>query len=104
MVGPLTVVVARIKVKIRGYSLCIAHQLSLAAVDACFGFPIVSRFQSIINEIYSFFSPNTIHTRELREIEKAINDPQLKMTRATETRLLSHQMAVGTLKKKHQSS
>ena len=32
------------------------------------------------------------------EIEKAINDPQLKMIRATETRWLPHQMAVHALR------
>ena len=101
MVGPLTGVVARIKVKIPTFlaTHCVAHRLSLAAVDACSGSAIVSRFQSIINEIYSFFSRSTVHTSQLREIEKAINDPQLKMTRATETRWLSHQMAVDALRR-----
>ena len=101
MVGLLTGVVAHIKVKIPTFlaTHCVAHRLSLAAVDACSGSPIVSQFRTIINEIYSFFSQSTVHTSQLREIKKAINDPLLKMTRATETRWLSHQMAVDVLRR-----
>ena len=37
--------------------------------------------------------------QHLKEIEKAINDPQLKMLRATETRWLSHQNAIDALRR-----
>lgn len=47
---------------------------------------------------YTIFSRSTVHTQHLREIEKAINDPLLKMTRATDTRWLSHQKAVDALR------
>ena len=58
MTGPLTGVVARIKLKVPLFlaNHCIAHCLSLAAVDACAHSDLVSRFQSLLNEIYSFFS------------------------------------------------
>ena len=96
MTGPLKGVVARIKVKVPQFlaTHCVAHRLSLAAVDACAGSSLVSQFQTLINQIYSFFPRNTVHTQHLKEIEKAVNDPQLKMSRATETRWLSHQNAV----------
>ena len=73
--------------------------MSLAAVNACADSSLVSRFQSLLNEIYSFFSRSTVHTQHLKEVEKGMNDPQLKLTRATETRWLSHQNAVDALRR-----
>ena len=73
MTGPINGVVACIKVKVPLFlaTHCVAHRLSLAAVDA------------------SGDSRSTVHTQHLREIKKAINDPLLKMTRATDMRWLS---------------
>ena len=101
MTGPLTGVIARIKLKVPLFlaTHCVAHRLSLAAVNACADSSLVSRFQSLLNEIYSFFSRSTVHTQHLKEVEKAMNDPQLKLTRATETRWLSHQNAVDALRR-----
>lgn len=101
MTGPINGVVARIKVRVPLFlgTHCVAHRLSLAAVDASRDSRLVSSFQSLINEIYAFFSRSTVHTQHLREIEKAINDPLLKMTRATDTRWLSHQSAVDALRR-----
>ena len=102
MTSPLTGVIARIKLKVPLFlaTHCVAHRLSSAAVDACADSSLVSRFQSLLNdEIYSFFSRSTVHTRHLKEVDKAMNDPQLKLTRATETRWLSHQNAVDALRK-----
>ena len=101
MTGPLNGVVARIKVKVPQFlaTHCVAHRLSLAAVNACVGSSLVSHFQALINQIYSFFSRSSVHTQNLKEIEKAVNDPQLKMSRATETRWLSHQHAVDALRR-----
>ena len=71
MTGPLTGVVARIKLKVPLFlaTHCVAHRLSLAAVDACANSNLVSRFQSLLNEIYSFFSRSTVHTQQLKEVE-----------------------------------
>ena len=101
MVGPLTGVVARIKTKVPLFvaTHCVAHRLSLAAVDASVDSPLVSRFQKITNEIYTFFSRSSVRSEALKEMEKALNDPQLKMTRATGTRWLSHQSAVDALRR-----
>ena len=101
MTGPLNGVVAQIKVKVPQFlaTHCVAHRLSLAAVNACVGSSLVSHFQALINQIYSFFSRSSVHTQNLKEIEKAVNDPQLKMSRATETRWLSHQHAVDALRR-----
>ena len=99
MTGPLTGVIARIKVPLFLATHCVVHRLSLAAVDACADSSLVYRFQSLLNEIYSFFSQRTVHTQHLKEVEKAMNDPRLKLTRATETSWLSHQNAVDALRR-----
>ena len=101
MTGPTNGVIARIKVKVPLFlaTHCVAHRLSLAAVDASSNSSLVSKFQSSINQIYKYFSRSAVHTQQLREIEKAINDPLLKMTRATDTRWLSHQCAVDALRR-----
>ena len=57
MTGPLNGVVAWIKLRVPKFlaTHCVAHRLSLAAVDACAGSTLISHFQALINEIYSFF-------------------------------------------------
>ena len=102
MTGPLTGVVAHIKLKVPLFlaTHCVAHCLSLAAVDACANSNLVSHFQSLLNEIYSFFSRSTVHTQQLKEVENVINDPQLKLTRATETRWLSVKHSEPTLSRR----
>ena len=101
MTGPPTGVVAHIKLKVPLFlaTTCVAHRLFLAAVDACANSILVSRFQSLFNEIYSFFSRSTVHTQQVKEVENVINDPHLKLTRATETCWLSHQNAVDALRR-----
>ena len=43
---------------------CVAHRLVLAASDACKDTSLVSRFECILNQIYTF-SKNTTHAAEL---------------------------------------
>ena len=56
MTGPLTGVVAHIKLKVPLFLAThrVVHGLSLAAVDAYVNSNLASRFQSLLNEIYSF--------------------------------------------------
>ena len=78
---------------------CSAHRLSLVACDASNASSMVQRFQRILNQIYVFFSWSTVRTSELREVQKTLDEPQLKLIHPTETRWLSHQNAVDALRK-----
>ena len=61
---------------------------------------MVQRFQQILNQIYVFLSRSTCtYTSELREVQKTLDEPQLKLIHPTETRWLSHQNAVDALRK-----
>ena len=78
---------------------CVAHRLSLATCNAAEKSGLVKRFQHTLNEVYVYFSRSTVRTAALREMEQALNDPELKMQRPTETRWLSHQSAVNALRR-----
>ena len=78
---------------------CSAHRLSLAACDASNASSMIQRFQRILNQIYVFFSRSSVRTAELSEMQRVLNEPQLKLQRPTETRWLSHQNAVDALRR-----
>ncbi len=46
---------------------------------------MISRFERIVNQIYTFFSKSATHAAGLREIQKVMNEPKLKLKRAAET-------------------
>ena len=60
---------------------------------------MIQRFQRILNQIYVFFSRSSVRTAELSEMQRVLNEPQLKLQRPTETRWLSHQNAVDALRR-----
>ena len=78
---------------------CVAHRLALAASDACKDISMVSRFERIVNQIYTFFSKSTTRAAELREMQRVMNEPKLKLKRAAETLWLSHESAVDVLRR-----
>lgn len=51
--------------------------------------------------MYTFFSHSTARTQKLKEIQKVLNEPELKLKRATDTRWLSHEGAVDALRKSY---
>ena len=75
---------------------CVAHRLVLAASDACKDTSLVSRFERVVNQIYTF-SKSTTHAAELREMQQVLNEPKSKLKRAMET-LFSHESAVDALR------
>ena len=101
MVGCETGVVTRIKNKVPTFiaTHCSAHRLSLAACDASNSSSLIQRFQKILNQIYVYFSRSSVCSSELVEMQKFLDEPQLKLQRPTETRWLSHQNAVDTLRR-----
>ncbi len=78
---------------------CVAHRLALAASDACKGIHMISTFERIVNQIYTFFSKSTTQAAGLCEMQKVMNEPKLKLKRAAETRWLSHESTVDALRR-----
>ena len=52
-----------------------------------------------MNTIFSFFFHSSVNAAELREIETVLNEPLLKLQRATATRWLSHQNGIDVLRR-----
>ena len=56
-----------------------------------------------MNSIYSFFSHSSVKSAKLREIEKVLNEPLLKLQCATATKWLSHQNPIDALQRSYKS-
>ena len=99
MSGAHSGVIARIKQIVPIATHCVAHRLALAASQATSASPTMARFERILSQIFVFFSRSTTRTSTLNEMEKVLNEPQIKLQRPTETRWLSHQNAVNSLRR-----
>ena len=79
-------VVSRLQTKVPHFihTHCAAHRLSLAASHASSASKWVQRFESMLNQMYAFFSRSSSRTAELLEVQKVLKEPKLKLQRATE--------------------
>lgn len=77
---------------------CSAHRLSLAACDAANSVPEIGKFQRILNQVY-VFSRSTNRTTQLKEMEAILHQPSITVKQPTQTRWLSHEQAVHSLRK-----
>ena len=68
---------------------CVAHRLALAASQAADEVAYVGKFKAILAQLYRFYDFSAVRTAGLRGIQEVLNDPQLKLTKA------SSQMHVG---------
>ena len=74
---------------------CAAHRLALAALHACRASPVTVRFHNA----YTFFSKSTVRAHGLQEMEQVLNEPQLRLKHAMETRWLSHESVLDALQR-----
>ncbi|CAG8823935.1 1770_t:CDS:2, partial [Cetraspora pellucida] len=56
---------------------CIAHRLALAAKDAAKKVPYFENYNSIVNNLYSYFSSSYKQMINLQLVEQTIDDPNL---------------------------
>ena len=73
---------------------CSAHRLALASCDAAAKCPWFSRFEKVLNQVYSYFSHSAVRYTKLAEMQSVLSLPQLKLQRPTETRWLSLEGAI----------
>lgn len=78
---------------------CVNHHLALAVRQAASGIPCLRTFQKSISTIYSYYSRSASKTRALKDIQKIVDDPQLKVKDIFEIRWLSLGDAVHTLRR-----
>ena len=77
---------------------CSAHRLALASSDAAKSCTWFTRFERLLNQVYSYFSHSTVHTTQLAEMQVVLAFPQAKLQKPTETRWLSLENAVHALR------
>ena len=101
MVGSSTGVVTRIKGVVPKFisTHCSAHRLQLAACHAAESIPEVVKFQSTINQIYVYFSRSMNRNAKLQEMEKVLHSTLVTVKQPTDTRWLSYEAAVDSLRK-----
>ena len=51
--------------------------------------------------VYKFFSYSTARSQKRKDIQKLLNEPELKLKRATDTRWLSHESAIDALRRSY---
>ncbi|KAF7219382.1 zinc finger protein 862-like [Nothobranchius furzeri] len=76
---------------------CTAHRLALAASDAANSVPQVKRFQQDLRSIFIFFSNSAVRSNKLHELQKQLDEPQLKFTQPHAVRWLSIHNAVSVV-------
>ncbi|CAG8584582.1 1171_t:CDS:2, partial [Scutellospora calospora] len=76
---------------------CIAHRLALTAKDATEKVPYFENYNSIINNLYSYFSSSYKQIINLRLIEQIFDDPNLVLLQIINTRWLSLSNVVSNL-------
>ena len=95
----------QLKTKVPGLIVthCSAHRLSLAASDAAHATPWFAWFEKVLNQVYTFFSRSAVHTAELQDMQRVLDHPKLKLKKASETRWLSLENAVNSLRRCYKS-
>ena len=59
------------------------HRLALAASDAAHANSWFKRFETTLNQVYTFFSHSTVCAAELEEVQRTMNHhPKLKTSEA----------------------
>ncbi|KAJ8356676.1 hypothetical protein SKAU_G00194700 [Synaphobranchus kaupii] len=76
---------------------CIAHRLALVTSQAAEKIPYMLKFQEIISGLYYYFKHSTLHVAKLKEMEKVLHAPQLKMKEVHSVRWFSFYAALEAL-------
>ncbi|XP_060585762.1 zinc finger protein 862-like [Ruditapes philippinarum] len=77
----------------------VAHRLALAVAQAVKGVPYLPRFKDILGDLHRFYDHSPVRTSGLKDIQKLLNEPVLKLVEAKDVRWLSHDKATSTLMK-----
>ena len=78
---------------------CVAHCLALAAAQGAEEVPYVKKFKAILSQLYHFYDYSPVRTAGLREIQEVLNDPRVKLSKASDVCWLSYEKAVNNLRK-----
>ena len=100
MMGFRNGVVAQLK-RIRPSAIgvhCAAHRLNLASSQAGDAVPYVKKFNTIIRQLFDFFTNSAVRTAGLKEVQSLLQDKQSKILEPCATRWLSIECRVHRIK------
>lgn len=101
MIGKRNGVAAKLKDKVPWLvnSHCVAHRLALACSQAADEVPYMKKFKAILAQLYRFYEHSSVRTAGLKDIQNVLSAPDLHLKRASDTRWLSHDLAVTAVRK-----
>ena len=77
---------------------CVAHRLALAATQAADSIPYLKKFKQYLFQIFYYYHNSAVWSASLKAIQEVLEDPILKTKEAGDTRWLSHDQAVSTVR------
>ena len=69
---------------------CCCHDLQLASVQAANGTPGIKRVYTILMTLWKFFHYSPKRAESLKEIQKVLDFPELKIVKLSDSRWLAH--------------
>ena len=76
---------------------CICYQLALASGQASTDVPYLRKKKNILLALWKFFHNSPVRSSHLKQVQAVMNSPELKITKAIDTRWLSHKAAITTI-------
>ena len=78
---------------------CCAHRVALAASQSVDGIPYLKKFKKQISSLFTYFHNSPLRSAGLREVQDVLDDPKICLKRVADTRWLSHDIAVATIRR-----
>jgi hypothetical protein len=78
---------------------CANHRTALAAAHASDAVPSVKKAKEALGHVYRYFSNSAVRTENLKEIQRVLDMPIVKLQEAKDVRWLSHHQAVTAMLK-----
>ena len=76
---------------------CVCHRLALVSSQASSDVSYLKKFKDYLLTLYNYFHFSPVKSARLTLVRELLNTPQLKVTRAVDTRWLSHKTVISTL-------
>lgn len=81
------------------YIHCSCHRLQLASIQAAESIPQVQKFFGMMLSLWKLFYYSPQKAEKLKEVQSVLNLPELKLTKPSSTRWLSHERCTKAIRK-----
>ena len=76
---------------------CICHRLALASGQASSDVQYLKKMKDCLLALWKFFHNSTVRSSRLKQVQAVMSSPELKITKAVDTRWLSHKAVISTI-------